>query len=351
MQKKKTGKERFSCVCLRRLPPEGHASFKLGLRANALWSFPDQASVAVRRRMRFVRVSRLRAAPIRRSCCREFFLRALRRSRVPGSCGMAMTAKTDDQAAAPSEAPEKDSPLLDLSDAAVKKFIKTAKARGYVTLDELNAVLPSEEVSPDQIEDTMSMLSDMGITVVESEDPDEAAAPQDVGGAAEEEEPRAAPSPSRPPACRPSQGPRRADRAHRRSRAHVPARHGLGGAAVARGRDRHRQAHRGRPRGDDRGPVRKPADLPGRHHLARRAERRQDPAARHHRSGGHLRGPRGQGRPAGADRSAPVDAPPPPPRLPATAPKAATASRAPRARWTTTRTSRTRCRSPPWKPS
>ena len=46
---------------------------------------------------------------------------------------MAMTAKTDDQSAAPSEAPEKDSPLLDLSDAAVKKFIKTAKARGFVT--------------------------------------------------------------------------------------------------------------------------------------------------------------------------------------------------------------------------
>jgi RNA polymerase primary sigma factor len=101
---------------------------------------------------------------------------------------MAMTAKTDDQSAAPSEAPEKDSPLLDLSDAAVKKFIKTAKARGFVTLDALNAVLPSEEVSPDQIEDTMSMLSDMGITVVESEDPEEAAAPQD-GEDAEEEEP------------------------------------------------------------------------------------------------------------------------------------------------------------------
>ena len=65
---------------------------------------------------------------------------------------MAMTAKTDDQSAAPSEAPEKDSPLLDLSDAAVKKFIKTAKARGFVTLDALNAVLPSEEVSPDQID-------------------------------------------------------------------------------------------------------------------------------------------------------------------------------------------------------
>src|SRR4051794_36360504 len=137
--------------------------------------------------MRFVCMSLFPAAPIRRSCCREFFLRALRRSRVPGSCGMAMTAKTDDQAAAPSEAPEKDSPLLDLSDAAVKKFIKTAKARGFVTLDALNAVLPSEEVSPDQIEDTMSMLSDMGITVVESEDPDEAAAPQDAEDGEEEE--------------------------------------------------------------------------------------------------------------------------------------------------------------------
>ena len=68
---------------------------------------------------------------------------------------MAMTAKTDDQAATPSDTPEKDSPLLDLSDAAVKKFIKTAKARGFVTLDALNAVLPSEEVSPDQIEDTV----------------------------------------------------------------------------------------------------------------------------------------------------------------------------------------------------
>ena len=95
---------------------------------------------------------------------------------------MAMTAKADEQTAAQSEAPEKDSPLLDLSDAAVKKFIKTAKARGFVTLDALNAVLPSEEVSPDQIEDTMSMLSDMGITVVESEDPDEAPRPGRGGG-------------------------------------------------------------------------------------------------------------------------------------------------------------------------
>ena len=66
-----------------------------------------------------------------------------------------------------------DSPILDLSDAAVKRMIKLAKARGYVTLDELNAVLPSEETSPDQIEDVYAMLSEMGISVVESEEESE----------------------------------------------------------------------------------------------------------------------------------------------------------------------------------
>jgi RNA polymerase primary sigma factor len=48
-----------------------------------------------------------------------------------------------------------DGPLLDLTDAAVKKFIKQAKARGYVTMDELNKVLPSEEVTSEAIEDTL----------------------------------------------------------------------------------------------------------------------------------------------------------------------------------------------------
>src|SRR6476619_364179 len=72
-----------------------------------------------------------------------------------------------------------DGPVLDMSDAAVKKLIKTAKARGFVTYDELNEVLPSEEVSSEQIEDTMSMLSDMGINVIdtdEAEEPEEGAA-------------------------------------------------------------------------------------------------------------------------------------------------------------------------------
>jgi RNA polymerase primary sigma factor len=66
-----------------------------------------------------------------------------------------------------------DSPILDLSDAAVKRMIKAAKVRGYVTLDELNTVLPSEETSPEQIEDIMAMLNDMGINVVESEEESE----------------------------------------------------------------------------------------------------------------------------------------------------------------------------------
>ena len=78
------------------------------------------------------------------------------------------------------EAPDKDTegapdtplPLLDLSDAAVKKMIKAAKKRGYVTYEQLNAVMPSEEVNSEQIEDTLAMLSEMGINVIEQEDAD-----------------------------------------------------------------------------------------------------------------------------------------------------------------------------------
>ena len=101
---------------------------------------------------------------------------------------MANAARAEEQSAQQAEVPEKDSPLLDLSDAAVKTFIETAKARGYVTYDELNAVLPSEEVSSEQIEDTMSMLSEMGITVVESEDHEEGAAAPDGEAGADDDE-------------------------------------------------------------------------------------------------------------------------------------------------------------------
>jgi len=79
-----------------------------------------------------------------------------------------------------------DSPLLDLSDAAVKRMIKLAKKRGFVTHDELNAVLPSEEVSSDQIEDIYAMLNEMGINVVDNDDADDGEGEE--GGGEEEAE-------------------------------------------------------------------------------------------------------------------------------------------------------------------
>src|SRR6201996_1730120 len=77
-----------------------------------------------------------------------------------------------------SETPEKDGPetpdaplpLLDLSDAAVKKMIKQAKKRGYVTYEQLNAVMPSEEVTSEKIEDVLAIMNEMGINVVETEE-------------------------------------------------------------------------------------------------------------------------------------------------------------------------------------
>ncbi len=68
-----------------------------------------------------------------------------------------------------------DAPLLDSLGVAVKKMIARGRERGYVTYDEFNAALPQEVSSSEQIEDTMSMLSEMGINVVESEEAEEAA--------------------------------------------------------------------------------------------------------------------------------------------------------------------------------
>jgi RNA polymerase primary sigma factor len=58
----------------------------------------------------------------------------------------------------------------DLTDAAVRKMIKAAKKRGYVTHDRINAVLPSEEFTSDQIEDFFVTLSEMCINVVQNEE-------------------------------------------------------------------------------------------------------------------------------------------------------------------------------------
>src|SRR5215468_6578972 len=82
-----------------------------------------------------------------------------------------------------------DCPLLDLSDAAVKKLIRNAKKRGYVTVDKINSVLPSEEVNSEQIEDVLAMFSEMGVNVVETEEaePDEEAAREEQEEEAESE--------------------------------------------------------------------------------------------------------------------------------------------------------------------
>jgi len=66
-----------------------------------------------------------------------------------------------------------DSPLIDMNNREVKRMIKLAKERGFVTYDALNAVLPPEEFSSEQIEDVMAMLSQMGINVVENDDSEE----------------------------------------------------------------------------------------------------------------------------------------------------------------------------------
>jgi RNA polymerase primary sigma factor len=72
-----------------------------------------------------------------------------------------------------SETPDSPLPLLDLSDAAVKKLIRTARKFGYVTHDQINSVLPSEEVNSEQIEDVLAMFSEMGVNVVETQEASE----------------------------------------------------------------------------------------------------------------------------------------------------------------------------------
>jgi RNA polymerase primary sigma factor len=78
------------------------------------------------------------------------------------------TAKTAEPEKPAEEA--SDSPLIDSVNKDVKKLLQKAKERGYVTYDEINEAMPQDQVTSEQIEDTMAMLSEMGINVVESED-------------------------------------------------------------------------------------------------------------------------------------------------------------------------------------
>ena len=85
------------------------------------------------------------------------------------------TERTEEQA---------DSPILDSLTAPVRKMVARGKERGYVTYDELNKALPSDEVNSEQIEDTMTMLSEMGINVIESEESEENSSEEPAGTAA-----------------------------------------------------------------------------------------------------------------------------------------------------------------------
>jgi RNA polymerase primary sigma factor len=80
-----------------------------------------------------------------------------------------MAKDIDDQKPEDQEA----EPMLDMSQTQVKKMIADARERGYITYDQLNQVLPPEQVSSEQIEDVMSMLSEMGINVIENDEADE----------------------------------------------------------------------------------------------------------------------------------------------------------------------------------
>ena len=94
-------------------------------------------------------------------------------------------ATTQDAAATEQDA---DTSLLDIQSAAVKRLIARGKERGHITIDELNAVLPPEQNSSDQIEDVMAGLSEMGIQVVEAEEAEEGEAPAAKAEKADEEE-------------------------------------------------------------------------------------------------------------------------------------------------------------------
>ena len=187
---------------------------------------------------------------------------------------MATKAKTlqvkdkekDDKAA---DAPEKDaadapSPLLDLSDAAVKKMIKQAKKRGFVTFDQLNEVLPSDTTSPEQIEDIMSMLSDMGINVSEAEEADSDEEKEDEADDETDNELVEVTQKAVTEVKKSEPGERTDDpvRMYLREMGTVELLSREGEIAIAKRIEAGREAMIA-------GPLRKPADLPGHHHLAR----------------------------------------------------------------------------------
>ena len=86
---------------------------------------------------------------------------------------MATRMKAKPAESAEINAENADAPLIESTGAALKKLVQKGKEKGYVTYDDLNAALPSEEVSSEQIENTMSRLNELGVNVVDDEDTDD----------------------------------------------------------------------------------------------------------------------------------------------------------------------------------
>ncbi len=103
-----------------------------------------------------------------------------------------MAAKAANAVEAPEAREESEAPLLDSVAQSIKRMVAKSKERGYITYDELNAVLPADQVSSEQIEDTMTMLSELGVNVVESEDGEADAEGETEAEDTEDLEPRAA---------------------------------------------------------------------------------------------------------------------------------------------------------------
>jgi len=113
-------------------------------------------------------------------------------AKIPEPQSAALPAAEDKKAqinllldAAPVEEDKADAAIIDITAEAIKNMIKRGKERGYVTLDEINAALPQEKITSDMIEDTMAMLSEYGINVIEGEE--EEAPPKPAAEEAEEE--------------------------------------------------------------------------------------------------------------------------------------------------------------------
>src|ERR1700731_1998963 len=87
--------------------------------------------------------------------------------------GMAKAATATETAETREDAAE--TPLLDTIAIAIRKMVARGKERGYLTYDELNAALPPDQVSSEQIEDAMTQLSELGINIIESEETEEPA--------------------------------------------------------------------------------------------------------------------------------------------------------------------------------